>query len=202
IRPEPGRPILETISDFVAGRSLLIVLDTCDAHVSAVHPVVARLLGAGPGIRILATSREPLGSPGEAVLRIPPLSLSPPPGGTPDAVALLVDRATAARGGRLPSAEEMTHLLRVAQRLDGLPLALELAAARLRLFSAGQLADRLDDLLGTLDAGGPTTARVPLLSPSPPPPPPPPPTPPLALPPPPAGPGAPPRPPALLPRPP
>ena len=71
---------------------------------------------------------------------------------TPDAVALLVDRAEAARGGRVAGPEEMAHLLRVAQRLDGLPLALELAAARLRLFSAGQLADRLDDLLGTLDA--------------------------------------------------
>ena len=93
---------------------------------------------------MLATSREPLAVPGELVWRIPPLDMvSVSGGGTPDAVALLVDRATAARGGREPGAEEMAHLLRVAQRLDGLPLALELAAARLRLFSASQLADRL-----------------------------------------------------------
>jgi predicted ATPase len=164
IRPEPGRPILETIADFVAARSMLIVLDTCDAHLSAVNPVVARLLGAGSGVRVLATSREPLGGPGEAVWRIPPMSVFSPSGGTPDAVALLIDRATAARGGTPPSGEEMTHLLRVANRLDGLPLALELAAARLRLFSAGQLADRLEDLLGTLDAGGPNTAEFPVVS--------------------------------------
>jgi len=86
------------------------------------------------------------------------------PAGTPDAVALLIERATAARGGTPPGADEQTHLQRVAQRLDGLPLALELAAARLRMFTAGQLADRLEDLLGTLDAGGPNTAEFPILS--------------------------------------
>ena len=163
IRPEPGRAILETIADFVTGRSMLVVLDTCDTHVSAVNPVVGRLLGAGPGVRVLATSREPLGSPGEAVWRIPPMSVYAP-AGTPDAVALLVERATAARGGTAPGADEQAHLMRVAQRLDGLPLALELAAARLRMFTAGQLADRLEDLLGTLDAGGPNTAEFPILS--------------------------------------
>jgi hypothetical protein len=95
------------------------------------------------------------------VWRIPPMSvLTPSDGGTPDAVALLIDRAVAARGGRPAGPEEMEHLLRVAERLDGLPLALELAAARLRLFSAAQLADRLDDLLGTLDAGGPNTTDI------------------------------------------
>ena len=74
-------------------------------------------------------------------------------------------RAGGGGPGRPPVAEgELTHLLRVAQRLDGLPLALELAAARLRLFSAAQLADRLDDLLGTLDAGGPNTAEYPVVS--------------------------------------
>ena len=78
VRPEPGRPILETIADFVTGRSMLLVLDTCDTHLSAVNPVVARLLGAGPGVRVLATSREPLGSPGEAVWRIPPMSVYAP----------------------------------------------------------------------------------------------------------------------------
>jgi hypothetical protein len=99
------------------------------------------------------------------VWRIPPMSVSPPAaGGVPDAIALLVDRSVAARGGRLADTEEMGHLMRVAQRLDGLPLALELAAARLRLFSPGQLADRLDDLLGTLDAGGPNTAEFPVVS--------------------------------------
>jgi predicted ATPase/class 3 adenylate cyclase len=165
VRPEPGRPILDTIGEYVAPRSLLLLLDTCDAHLAAIQPVVARLLAAGSGVRILATSREPLGVQGEVVWRIPPMSVATPTGGgPPDAIALLVDRAVAARGGRGASEEEMTHLLRVAERLEGLPLALELAAARLRLFSAGQLADRLDDLLGTLDAGAPNTAEFPIVS--------------------------------------
>src|SRR5690606_13645574 len=91
-----------------------------------------------------------------------PLSLRPAPGGGPsDAVALLLARTAAARGGRPAAADELEHLARVATRLDGLPLALELAAARLRVLSAGQLADRLDtelpgapgDVIGTLDAG-------------------------------------------------
>jgi predicted ATPase/class 3 adenylate cyclase len=161
VRPEPGRPILETLSEYAGTRNLLLLLDTCDAHLGAVAPVVTRLLSAGPGVRVLATSREPLGAPGELVWRIPPMSLHPPAsGGTPDAVAMLLERAAAARGGRPAAPDELVHMRRVAQRLDGLPLALELAAARLRLFSAGQLADRLDDLLGTLDAGGPATGEI------------------------------------------
>ncbi|MGE5830781.1 MAG: ATP-binding protein, partial [Micromonosporaceae bacterium] len=158
VRPEPGRPILETLADYAGQRQLLLVLDTCDAHLAAIGPLITRLLTAGPGVRILATSREPVGVSGELVWRIPPLSLMEPiGGGAPDAVALLLERAAAARGGRTAALEELDALRRVAQRLDGLPLALELAAARLRLLSAGQLADRLDDLLGTLDAGGVAT---------------------------------------------
>jgi predicted ATPase len=126
---------------------------------TAVAPVIAGLLNAGAGVRVLATSREPVGTPGEVVWRIPPMTVAADDG-TPDAVALLLERAEAARGGRPVSADEHEHLSRVAGRLDGLPLALELAAARLRLFSAAQLADRLDDLLGTLDAGGPATADI------------------------------------------
>ncbi len=153
VRPEPGRQILETIIDFLSARQMLLVLDTCDAHLSAVKPLVQRLIGAGSGVRVLATSREPLGVHGELVWRIPPMGVMSANGTTPDAVALLLDRAEAARGGRSAGPDEIAHLQRVAQRLDGLPLALELAAARLRLFSASQLADRLEDLLGTLDAG-------------------------------------------------
>jgi predicted ATPase/class 3 adenylate cyclase len=153
VRPEPGRPILETIADHIGSRSLLVLLDTCDAHLDAVRPVVDALLAAGSGIRVLATSREPLGVPGEVVWRIPAMNLTAPAGGVADAVALLLDRAVAARGGHDGGADEIAQLNRVAQRLGGLPLALELAAARLRVFSAEQLADRLDDLLGTLDAG-------------------------------------------------
>ncbi|WP_420884004.1 ATP-binding protein [Micromonospora sp. CPCC 205547] len=155
LRPEPGRPILDTLVEYAAARRMLVVLDTCDAQPAACAEVASRLLAGGGGVRVLATSRESLGLPGEVVWRIPPLSVEPQPGREADAVALLLDRMAAARGGRPPDWAEAADLRRVVQRLDGLPLAIELAAARLRVLSAGQLAARLDDVLGTLDAGRP-----------------------------------------------
>lgn len=162
LRPEPGRPILDTLAEYLGPRRSLLLLDTCDAHVGAVAELLARLLAEAPEVRVLATSREPVGLPGELVWRIPALSLDPAPDGGPaEAVALLVERTTAARGGQAPHSAELPHLTRIARRLGGLPLALELAAARLRVLGAAQLADRFDvelagspgDLLGTLDAG-------------------------------------------------
>jgi len=162
LRPEPGRPILDTLADFASGRRFLLLLDTCDAQLAPAVAVVTRLLSGSRGVQVLATSREPFGLPGELVWRIPPLSLTPAPDGGPsDAVALLLDRTATARGGHWAAPEEVVHLARIASRLDGLPLALELAAARLRVLSASQLAERLDtelhgppaDVLGTLDAG-------------------------------------------------
>ncbi|MFY1634385.1 ATP-binding protein [Solwaraspora sp. WMMB335] len=154
LRPEPGRPILDTVVEYTAARQMLLILDTCDAQPAACAQVITRLLTGGRGVRVLATSREPLGVPGEVVWRIPPLSADPgPAGGLSDAVALLLDRTVAARGGRQPGPAESAQLHRVAARLDGLPLAIELAAARLRVLSVGQLVDRLDDVLGVLDAG-------------------------------------------------
>jgi predicted ATPase/class 3 adenylate cyclase len=158
LRPEPGRPVLDTLADHTAGRRFLLLLDTCDAQLPATVAVVTRLLPGSRGAQVLATSREPLGLAGELVWRIPPLSMQPAPDGGPsDAVALLLDRTASARGGRSADPGELAPLARVASRLRGLPLALELAAARLRVLSAGQLAERLDtempDVLGTLDAG-------------------------------------------------
>jgi predicted ATPase len=169
LRPEPGRPIMDTLEEYAAGRRMLLVLDTCDAQLAAAVDVVSRLLSGGRGVRVLATSREPFGVPGEVVWRIPPLSLEPShDGGPSDAVALLLDRTAAARGGRRAEVDELPHLCRVAQRLDGLPLAIELAAARLRVLSVSQLAERLDaeltgrtrDVLGTLDSGQDETTQV------------------------------------------
>ncbi|GGM57019.1 adenylate/guanylate cyclase domain-containing protein [Dactylosporangium sucinum] len=154
LRPEPGRPVIQTIVDHARGRRFLIFLDTSDAQLPAARRLVARLLAAGPEVTVLATSREPLGLAGEVVWRIPPLSVEANSGGGfSDAVALLVDRAAAARGGRAAEPGDIAQLTRVAEALEGLPLALELAAARLRLLSAAQLAERIDDVLGTLDAG-------------------------------------------------
>jgi predicted ATPase/class 3 adenylate cyclase len=161
LRPEPGRPVVDTLVEYASGRRLLLVLDTCDAQLGAAAEVAARLLSGGSGIRVLATSREPFGVPGEVVWRIPPLSLDPGPDGRPsDAVALLLERTTAARGGRPAEPAELSSLTTVASRLDGLPLAIELAAARLRVLSAVQLAERLDDVLDTLDAGRSTAGAA------------------------------------------
>ncbi|MFY1704522.1 ATP-binding protein [Micromonospora sp. WMMA1923] len=154
LRPEPGRPMVDTLVEYAAARRMLVVLDTCDAQPAASAEVISRLLAGSGGVRVLATSRESFGLPGEVVWRIPPLSVDPrPDGAQSDAVALLLDRTMAARGGRQPDPAETADLRRVVQRLDGLPLAIELAAARLRVLSAGQLAERLDDVLSTLDAG-------------------------------------------------
>ncbi|WP_422771964.1 ATP-binding protein [Plantactinospora sp. WMMC1484] len=162
LRPEPGRPMLETLVEFAAPRRMLVVLDTCDAQPAACADVISRLLAGGSGVRVLATSRESLGLPGEVIWRIPPLSVEPAPGGGPsEAVTLLLDRTTAARGGRRAGPAESADLQRVVTRLDGLPLAIELAAARLRVLSASQLAERLDDVLGALDAGRDDVEPVP-----------------------------------------
>ncbi len=161
LRPEPGRPVLQTLIEYVSTHRLLLVLDTCETQIPAVAAMVGRLLAAGPPTRVLATSREPLGLPGEVVWRIPPLSLTPAVDQPADAVALLAERTAAARGGTPVAPAELPALTRVANRLAGLPLALELAAARLRVLTAEQLADRLEvelaggagDLLDTIDAG-------------------------------------------------
>ena len=144
LRAEPGRPVLETLLEHCAGRRMLLLLQTCDAAPAACAGLVQRLLAACPGVDVLATGREPLGVHGEVVWRIPPLSPA-------DAFALLSERSEAARGGRLAPAGESTDLARVAAGLEGSPLAIELAAARLRLFSAAQLAARLDDPIAALD---------------------------------------------------
>jgi predicted ATPase len=160
LRPEPGRPIIQTLTDHLAGRRMLLLLDTCEVHLGQTLSMVETLLSAAPGLRVLATSREPLGIPGELVWRIPPLAAAG------DAVALLTERTVAARGGQPVEEDERPHLARVAARLDGLPLALELAAARLRVLSARELDNRLHTELGeadplqALDAGRPHGATM------------------------------------------
>ncbi|WP_433298389.1 adenylate/guanylate cyclase domain-containing protein [Actinoplanes sp. CA-030573] len=144
LRAEPGRPMLDTLLEHCRDRRMLVILQTCDVAPAACAGLVRRLLAACPGVDVLVTGREPLGVHGEVVWRIPPLSPA-------DAFTLLTERSEAARGGRPGPVEESTDLARVAARLDGSPLAIELAAARMRLFSAGQLAARLDDPIAALD---------------------------------------------------
>ncbi|MBA3488512.1 MAG: adenylate/guanylate cyclase domain-containing protein, partial [Longispora sp.] len=152
VRPEPGRPIVDTLTEHTVNRRCLLLIDTCDRHLSTLVPLIGQLLTHCPQLTVLATSREPIGLPGEAVWRIPPLSVEPPiAGGHSDALALLLDRASATRGGRGCDPAELASLDLIARKLEGLPLALELAATRLRVFSAGQLVERLGDLLFAAD---------------------------------------------------
>jgi hypothetical protein len=134
----------------LAARETLLLLDNCEHLVEAVAGLVHALLTRCPQVTVLATSRERLGVPGEVVWRVPPLSL-PAPGAAveelaeSDAVAFFCERARAARPAFALDGTNADAVVRICRRLDGIPLALELAAARLHILSPQQLADRLDD---------------------------------------------------------
>ncbi len=158
VREQPGRPVLATLVDVFQGKELLLVLDNCEHLIQACARLGYELLSACPDLRILATSREPLGIAGETVWRVRPLSL--PEHGTPleqvrhaAAVQLFVERARAVLPGFELSEENVRAVANVCQRLDGIPLALELAAAHAPLLSAEQIAARLGDALGLLTRG-------------------------------------------------
>jgi predicted ATPase/class 3 adenylate cyclase len=142
LRPEPGRPMIDTVVEECAERRMLVLLQTCDAAPALTVTLVHRLLSRCRRLDVMATGRAPLALAGETVWRIPPLVPA-------DAFALLRDRAAAAQGGHPGDGDP--QLARLAARLEGSPLAIQLAAARLRLLPAEQLARRLDDPLGALD---------------------------------------------------
>ncbi|MFG2866613.1 BTAD domain-containing putative transcriptional regulator [Streptomyces sp. NPDC048338] len=129
-------------------RRLLLLLDNCEHVVGVVAGLVEVLLARCPGVSVLATSREPLGVPGEFVRPVGPLSRG-------EALRLLGERGAAARAGFVVS-EDAEACAEIGRRLDGLPLAIELAAARLRLLSPRQIADRLDDRFALLTSGART----------------------------------------------
>jgi predicted ATPase/class 3 adenylate cyclase len=159
----PGRPALETLPDALAPQDILIVLDNCEHLIGGCAKTAEAIVRYCPWVRLLATSREPLGIGGETIYRVPSLSL-PAPGDDPesgaaaasDAVALFADRASA-QGVRLSLDEETGPLVvSVCRRLDGMPLAIELAAARLRSMSLSDLHDRLDQRFRLLTGGSRT----------------------------------------------
>lgn len=161
--PAAGDP-LDRLTAALRTRTALLVLDNCEHLVEAAAATADRLLGACPGLRILATGREPLGLTGEALWPVRPLDL-PPEGAdaaqamTYAAVRLLNDRAAAARSGFAVTEENAPAVTRICRALDGMPLAVELAAARLRTMSAEQLAARLDDRFRLLTGGARTAPR-------------------------------------------
>ncbi len=161
LRDESTRPLPELVSEFLSDREPLLVLDNCEQVVAAVAGVVETWLRDCAGLRVLATSREPLDIAGETVFRVPPLTVpdpEPSSRGLPsyDAVTLFADRATAVVPGFELSDDNKAAIARICARLDGLPLAIELAAARMRAMSSEQILQRLDDRYALLTRGGRT----------------------------------------------
>ena len=158
IRQEPGRPVLDTLTEAVGGQSLLVLLDNCEHVIGACAKLADALLRGCPNLALLAISREPLFIDGERVYRVP--SMGTPADGddagairASEAVRLFEDRA-AAQGAPLAWDEPAAEVVgRICRRLDGIPLALELAAARLRVMSAAELDARLDDRFSLLTGG-------------------------------------------------
>jgi predicted ATPase/DNA-binding SARP family transcriptional activator len=166
-QPLVGREGMQDAADrlisALSGRRTLLVLDNCEHLIEAAAAMTDRLLGECPGLRVLATSREPLAITGEAIWLLGPLAL-PPPGSDDadvlqfDAVRLLVDRARAVRPGLVVGNDNAQTVGRICRVLDGIPLAIELAAARLRTMTVAQLAEGLDDRFQLLTRGDRTAA--------------------------------------------
>jgi len=163
VREEARRPLLDTLADALSTRAPLLLLDNCEHIVAPVAAMVDALLRACPRLRILATSREALRVPGEVAWRVPSLSL---PDGTRDqtvarlaaseAVQLFVDRVRLRQPTFTLTDDNAAVVAAICQRLDGMPLALELAAARASVLSLAQLEARLDNALRLLTDGART----------------------------------------------
>ena len=156
-----GRPVIEVLQDHLAGKKLLLLLDNCEHLLTAVGDLVADLLTACPGLTVLATSRAPLRLRAEREWEVQPLALPwrPPPPPTAEqlspfaAVQLFIERARAVRPGFTVDNASAPAVAEICWRLDGLPLAIELAAARVRLFPPEALLARLEKRLSFLTGG-------------------------------------------------
>jgi predicted ATPase/DNA-binding CsgD family transcriptional regulator/Tfp pilus assembly protein PilF len=158
VREEPGVPLAQTLAEALRSRHMLLVLDTCEHQVSDCATLVQLLLARCPWLRIVATSREPLRVRGETIWRVQPLDL-PPDDAVGDelagheAIRLFAARAAGARPGFTLTEENGAAVARLCRTLDGIPLGIELSAARVRALSVEQIADRLRDRFQLLDSG-------------------------------------------------
>ncbi len=157
---EAGRPLLDTLADALRARRLLLALDNCEHLIEACAQVGQRLLAGSPGLRLLSTSREPLRIAAEAAWEVPPLSVAPADAEQVasqahkyEAIRLFADRAAAARPGFTVGPGNAADVAAICRALDGMPLAIELAAARVRVLSPEQISARMDDRFGLLTVG-------------------------------------------------
>ncbi len=166
---QPGQAPADTIASHLRAKDLLLVLDNCEHVIEAAAEVAERLLGACPGLRILATSREPLGVDGEVVYAVPSLAVpalaeadgpNRPADDTEveradqsEAVRLFVERATATLPTFALDRSNVRAVVEICRRLDGIPLAIELAAARVNVLSAAEIAEGLGDRFRLLTGG-------------------------------------------------
>src|SRR5690349_21347577 len=161
VRDQPGVPAAGAVAQVLARQQLLLVLDNCEHVIGAAAELCAGLLAACDDVRVLATSREPLAVAGEARYRLAPLGLPDPEdlaeAARAESVALFTDRARSADARFALTGETTPMVARLVARLDGMPLAIELAAARVEALGVAQLLDRIGDRF-TLLAGGNRTA--------------------------------------------
>jgi predicted ATPase/class 3 adenylate cyclase/DNA-binding CsgD family transcriptional regulator len=150
---QPGRSTMDTLLRFVRDRQMLVVLDNCEHLLDASAELVVALLGGAPGLTLLATSREPIGVAGEVSWRVPSLSLAH------EAIELFIDRARRARPDFAVDNDNAAAVGEICRRLDGMPLAIELAAARVRALSPAEILEGLHDRFRLLTGGARTAVR-------------------------------------------
>jgi predicted ATPase/class 3 adenylate cyclase len=163
VKEEAGRPVEEALLKYVADRQLLLILDNCEHLLQACAELAKRLLRAGARLKVLTSSREPLRIAGEASYPVPPLPVpdlrapfEPAVLAQYEAVRLFMERAVAARPDLHLTAENSPAIAAICHRLDGIPLALELAAARVRSLPVSKIAERLTDRFRILKGGDQT----------------------------------------------
>jgi len=159
---DAGRTLLDAVLDYLRPKHLLLLVDNCEHLVAPVAELVGHLLTEAPDLTVLATSREALGIDGESLFQVPSLPV-PPAGSAPDrraiddapATRLFIERAAAA-GDFAPGTDDLAAIAEICRRLDGIPLAIELAAARTQMMSVPEIADRLSDRFRLLTGGART----------------------------------------------
>lgn len=173
LREHQGVPLIETLTDYLRGKHTLLVLDNCEHLIEACARLSSHFLQACPKLKMIASSREALGIPGETVYRVPSLSMPPAQAGVPltgtfptagtsnglmdyESIRLFTERATKANPAFALTQDNAPYVAQICQRLDGIPLAIELAAARVKLFTPQQIAERLGDRFKLLTGGSRT----------------------------------------------